>query len=118
MTTEEQVILQAKLMSPAMAPEEAALLEAACKTATTWLAFQLRPGFKPEDIGAEFIIAAAFIAMAAMSQLEEGKTPEQFTAGDLTVRRGSANAAAECLRMQAKMAIAPYVTGGLTFLGV
>ncbi len=118
MTIEEQVVLQAKLMSPALSPEDATVLEAACKAASTWLTFQLRAGLKPEEIGSEFALAAAFVAMAAMSELERGKAPEQFTAGDLTVRRNSSNAAAECLRTQAKMLMAPYVANKLTFLGV
>jgi len=45
---------------------------------------------------------------------------EQFTAGDLTVRKatGYDDAASKCLRNQAELMIAPYLKDRFTFRGV
>ena len=46
------------------------------------------------------------------------KQLEQITAGDLTVRRSGSDVAADCLRTQAEMLMAPYLKAPVAFLGV
>ena len=41
-----------------------------------------------------------------------------FTAGDLTIRKGSRAAAANCLRTQAELMMAPYLKDRFSFRGV
>ena len=55
-------------------------------------------------------------ALAALS--ESDGSPERFTAGELTVQRGSASAAARCLRGQAELMMMPYVRDSFAYLGV
>ena len=48
----------------------------------------------------------------------EGKTVAQGDPGELTIQKGSSNAAARCLRSQAELILLPYVRDGFAFLGV
>jgi hypothetical protein len=43
---------------------------------------------------------------------------EQITAGDLTMRRKSGNAAGCCLRYQAELMMLPYMRDPFVFVGV
>ena len=49
---------------------------------------------------------------------ESDGSPERFTAGELTIQRGSSSAAARCLRSQAELILMPYVRDCFAFLGV
>ena len=49
---------------------------------------------------------------------ESDKSPERFTAGELTVQRGSGKETARSLRRQAERIMAPWLAGGTVFLGV
>ena len=69
-----------------------------------------------EDLRADFIAAGSLLALAALS--ESDGSPERFTAGELTVQRGSPSAAAKCLRGQAELLMMPYVRDSFAFLGV
>ena len=62
--------------------------------------------------------AASLYALAAMSSVSEFQDLEQFSAGDLTLRRSSSDAAANCLRTQADVLMAPYVKPATVFMGV
>lgn len=79
---------------------------------------RLREGLTPEDCKADFIAAASLFALAALSSVDETMQLEMFQAGDLSLRRGSTDAASNCLRNQAQLMIAPYLRDCFSFLGV
>lgn len=118
MTLTEQVINQARLMAQELTEENEALLEAICRAAVTSLQYRLRPPLTPEDCGEDFVMAAGLYAIAAMSGVTDLGQLEQVTAGDVTLRRGSMDAAANCLRSQAEMLMMPYLKTPFLFLGV
>ena len=43
---------------------------------------------------------------------------EQISAGDFTIKKGSRDAASNCLRSQAELMIAPYLKDRFSFKGV
>lgn len=94
------------------------LLEALCRSAVASLQKRLREGLTPEDCQTEFVTAAGMYALAAMSSVSEFQDLEQFSAGDLTLRRSNNDAAANCLRSQAEVLMAPYVKPATVFMGV
>ena len=116
MSLADQIYAQALVMVGALPPEQDALLRVLCRAAKATLAARLRSGITPEDCRADFISAGSLLALAALSEGEN--SPERFTAGELTVQRGSASAAARCLRNQAELLMMPYVRDCFTFLGV
>ncbi len=118
MTLTEKVFTQARLMAHELPEENQPLLEAMCRAAVVSLRNKLRDNLTPEDCLADFVMAAGMYAVAAMSDVRDLGMPEQITAGDLTVRKGGGNLAADCLRIQAQMLMAPYVKTGVAFLGV
>ena len=118
MTLTQQVFAQARLMAQDLPREKDALLEAVCHAAVVSLGNRLRDGLSPEDCLAEFVTAAGMYAIAAMSSVGEFGDLEQFTAGDVTLRRGDNNAASSCLRTQADMLMAPYMKPATVFMGV
>ena len=77
---------------------------------------RLRPGITAEDCRSDFVSAGSLLALAALSESDGG--PERFTAGELTIQRGSQSAAAQCLRGQAELLMMPYVRDSFAFLGV
>ena len=79
---------------------------------------KLREGITPEDCKADFVAAASLYALAAMTEMDKDLQVEQFTAGDLTLRRKGTDAASNCLRNQAQLMIAPYLKDHISFLGV
>ena len=116
MTLEEQIYAQALLMAGRLSQEQDALLRMLCRVAKTNLEGRLRSGLTPEDLRADFVAAGSLVALAALSESDCG--PERFTAGELTVQRGSPSAAARCLRGQAELLMMPYVRDCFAFLGV
>ena len=94
------------------------LLEALCRSAVASLQKRLREGLTPEDCQTEFVTAAGMYALSAMTSVSEFQDLEQFSAGDLTLRRSSSDAAANCLRTQADVLMAPYVKPATVFMGV
>ena len=116
MTLEEQIYAQCLVMAGELSPEQDKLLTVLCRAARATLAGRLRENVKPEDCQADFVAAGSLYALAALS--ESDGSPEQFSAGDLTVRRGDPNAAARCLRRQAELLMMPYVRDCFAFLGV
>lgn len=116
MTIADQIYAQALVMVGKLSAEQDALLQILCRVAKTTLEGRLRSGLTPEDCRADFIAAGSLFALAALS--EGDRSPERFTAGDLTVQRGSSCAAARCLRSQAELILMPYVRDCFTFLGV
>jgi hypothetical protein len=93
-------------------------LEVLCRSAEVSLRAKLREGITPEDCKADFVAAASLYALAAMTEMDKDLQVEQFTAGDLTLRRKGTDAAVCCLRYQAELLMLPYVNDRFSFRGV
>ncbi len=117
MTLTERVITQARIMAPGMSEESQALLEAVCRASVASLRQRLKDNLTPEDCLSDFVTAAGLHALSALSGITDVQ-PEQITAGDLSIRRGSTDAASVCLRAQAELLMAPYLAGAFEFRGV
>ena len=111
----EQTYAQALMMAGALENRQEQLLRVLCRGACGSLAARLRENISPEDCKADFIAAASLYALAALS---EADGVESFEVGDVAVRKGGTSAAANCLRYQADMMIAPYTRDNFAFLGV
>lgn len=105
-------------MALELSEENAALLEVVCQAAVSSLTARLRDNLEPEDCLADFVTAAGMYALAAMSDIGNWSNVEQLTAGDLTVRRSSNDCAANYLRSQADLLMAPYLKSPFVFRGV
>ena len=116
MNLTDQIYAQALVMVGNLEPQQDALLRVLCQAAKATLAGRLRSNITPEDCRADFISAGSLLALAALSESDGG--PERFTAGELTIQRGSQSAAAQCLRGQAELLMMPYVRDSFAFLGV
>ena len=118
MSLTDQIFAQAILLSGGLLPEREALLKILCRGAEASLANRLREGLTPDDCKADFIAAASLYALAALSGMDEMDRLEQITAGDITLKRSGSDAAANCLRYQAELMIAPYLADKFSFRGV
>ena len=114
----EQIYAQALVLIRDLEDADRPMLELMCRSAEISLREKLRDGITPEDCKADFIAAASLYALSAMSEVETGTIPEQITAGDLTLRRSSGDAAACCLRYQAELMMLPYMKDRFAFMGV
>ena len=94
------------------------MLEVFCRSAENSLRQKLREGITPEDCKADFIAAASLLALAALSETDELAQVEQISAADMTLRRGSPDSAACCLRYQAELIMKPYLQDKFVFMGV
>jgi len=84
-----------------------------CQASVQELAGRLKCGLSPEDCGAAFPVAAAFLAL---DSLEPDGGVTAFTAGDVTVRRDGSQ---KNLRRRAEALLAPYIQEtGFAFRGV
>lgn len=97
---------------------EDAALRASCKAAEAMLAAQLRGGVSPEDCRESFVCAAAWNALAGYRAADAGEDFQSFSMADVSVSRGSGDAAATALRRQAEILMAPWCQGGFAFRGV
>ncbi len=118
MTLTEQIYAQTLVLIRDLQDGDRPMLELLCRSAEVSLTAKLRDGVTIDDCKADFIAAASLYALSAMSELEKGLLPEQVTAGDLTLRRSSSDAAACCLRYQAELMMLPYVKDSFAFVGV
>lgn len=118
MTLTEQIYAQALVMLRDFEEDQQALLETLCRTSEVSLRGKLREGLTPEDCLADFIAAASLYAVAALTETDEMTQLEQFSVGDLTLRRGSKDAASCCLRYQAELLMMPYTKDRFSFAGV
>ena len=118
MSLAQQVYAQAMLLAGELSEQQKKILEALCTATTASLAARLRQGLRPEDCKADFVAAASLWSLAALNGVDEDASVEQITAGDLTIRKGSRDAAANCLRAQAELMITPYLKDRFSFLGV
>lgn len=115
MTLTEQVYAQSLLLSGDLEQRQEEMLKLLCAGAVNSLSARLREGLQPEDCLADFVAASSLYALAALS----GQTDmERIVAGDVTLQRSSSDAAANCLRYQAEVIIAPYLKDRFCFKGV
>ena len=114
----EQIYAQALVLAQDLADNDRPMLELLCRSAEVQLGQKLREGMTPEDCKADFVASASLYALAALTDMENSNRPEQFTAGDITLRRPSNNVGANCLRYQAGMIMQPYVKDTFSFMGV
>ena len=118
MSLTEQIRAQALVLTQDSTEVNLSLLELLCRCAESDLRHKLRDGIQPEDCKADFVAAASLLALAALSETDDVAQLEQIQTGDLTLRRGSTDSAACCLRYQAEMIIRPYLKDRFAFLGV
>ena len=114
----QEGLAQARLLATVKDTSQQRLLEFFCQAAVaTWTA-RLRDGVYPKDCGSDFVAAASLYALAAFSETDPMTNLEQIQLGDMTLRPGSGNAAAECLRNQADMMMLPYCVDRFSCWGV
>lgn len=118
MNLTEQVCTQAMLLAGDLEPRQEELLKLLCGAAVSSLKARLRSGLRAEDCLADFVAAASLYALATMSTQTDMGQLERITAGDITLQRSGSDAAANCLRYQAGLIIAPYLKDSFTFQGV
>lgn len=118
MSLTEQIYAQALVLIQDSEDEKLPMLEILCRCAENSLRQNLREGVSPEDCKADFVAAASLYALAAMSEMDELAQMDQIKAGDLTLRRGSTDSAACCLRYQAEVMMSPYMKDRFSFVGV
>ena len=118
MTLKEQVFAQAALLAGQLDARQRELLRILCVSSVTCLESRLREGLKPEDCKADFIAAASLYALSALNGIGDGTDIAQLKVGDVTLHRGGADAASNCLRNQAELMIAPYLKDRCSFRGV
>ena len=118
MTLTEQIAAQAKVLLRDLEEKDYAMVEMLSRSAEVSLKAKLRENVRVEDCIADFIASASLFVVAAMSELDEVGQMEQITAGDLTMRRKSGNAAGCCLRYQAELMMLPYMRDPFAFVGV
>ena len=114
----DQIFAQAVLLAGSLDQRQEALLRLLCKGAESSLSARLADGITPQTCMADFVAAASLYALASLAEADEMAQMESFTAGDVTIRRGKSNAAAQCLRYQAEMIISPYMKDRFAFMGV
>lgn len=118
MSLAEQIFTQSVLLAGSVEPRQEALLRLLCAAAATTMADRLRADVCPEDCAADFVAAASLYALAALAETDETARVESFTAGEVTVRRSSGNAASQCLRHQADLLLSPYSKDRFAFRGI
>ena len=118
MSLTEQVYAQALLLAGELTEHQQRVLQALCAGKVSVLTARLRQGLKPEDCKADFVAAASLLALADMGSISDDARMEQITAGDFTIKKGSRDAASNCLRAQAELMIAPYLQDRFSFRGV
>ena len=118
MSLAEQIYAQAQVLIQDSTDVNLPLLEVFCRSAENTLRQKLREGITPEDCKADFVAAASLFALAALSETDDVAQMEQIQTGDLTLRRGSTDSAACCLRYQAELMMAPYMQDKFLFMGV
>lgn len=118
MTLTEQILAQSLLLAGDLTEHQKQMLEVLCTATAVSLEARLRDGLTADDCKADFIAAASLLALASLGQMSEDSQVEQITAGDFTIKKGSSDAASNCLRAQAELMIAPYLKDRFLFRGV
>lgn len=104
-----------------LSEKEQGVLRTLCEAAEVRWKSRLREELSPEDCRGPFVTACAWTALAGFQGgMEAGRSaPVSFTAGDLTVRNGDADACGRSLEAQAQLLMEPYVEdGSFAFLEV
>ena len=114
----QEVYAQARLLANLRDTSQQQLLQFFCRAAVAMWTARLRDGLCPEDCGTDFVAAASLYALAAFSETDPMTNLEQLQWGDMTLRPGSGNAAAACLRNQEDMMMLPYCVDRFSCLGV
>ena len=118
MSLTEQIFAQALLLTQDATDVNQELLRVLCRSAENSLRQLLREGITPEDCKVDFIAGASLMALAALSETDDMAAMEQIRTGDITLRRGSTDSAACCLRYQAELIMRPYLKTAFLFTGV
>ncbi len=118
MTLIQQTYTQAVVLSGLEDAKQGQLLQLFCRSAVNSLVSKLRKGLSADDCRADLVAAGALYALAALSECEGKPAEEHMQLGDLTVRRKAGSPAAQTLRSQAELIMAPYVQDGFAFQGV
>ena len=118
MSLSEQIYAQAQVLIQDSTDVNLAILAVFCRSAENMLRQKLREGITPDDCKADFVAAASLYALAALSETDDVAQMAQIQTGDLTLRRGSTDSAACCLRYQAELMMAPYMQDKFLFMGV
>lgn len=118
MTLQEQAYAQAVLLAGDLNDYQASMLNALCIAHYTTLEARLRDGLTAEDCKVDMVSAVSLLALADLGSVGDEEQVEQITAGDFSIRKKSGDAAANCLRSQAELIIAPYLKDRFCFQGV
>ena len=96
------------------------MLETLCQASASYLERRLRDGLAPEDCKADFVAAASLLALAAFNSYQAEDFSEQISVADFSMKTtvGYKDAAANCLKIQAELMIAPYLKDRFAFMGV
>ena len=114
----EQIYAQALLLAGDVGDEKKELLRTFCNAAEVSLKARIREPLTPEDCKADFIAASSLYALAALSEADKLGDMEQFSLGDVTVRKRNTDAAVNCLRSQAELLMSPFLKDWFSFGGV
>ena len=116
----ELVYAHAVGLAGELTAQQQKILEALCSASTSSLTVRLRDGLTVDDCKNEFVAAASMMALAALTNMAVDTPVEQITAGDFTIKKGTANraAAANCLMEQAEKMMAAYLKDNFAFMGV
>ena len=89
--------------------DQRALLRPLIQAAQRSLTEQFRPGVQPADCGPAFPLAVAMLAMDGLNGVGGGDGVESFTAGEVTIRRGTRTGTD--LSGRARQLMAPWLRG-------
>ena len=94
-------------------------LQNLCKAAEAELCSRLLPGVDPAQCEQSFVCAAAWIALSNLAAGNRSDGISTFSAGEMSVSKSTgADTAANCLRTQAELIMAPYTGDHFSFMGV
>ena len=110
----EQVFARALILAGELEEQQQEKLRILCGAYIAVLEAQLKDGLTAENCGENFLTAASFLALEAMGGI--GTNVQEFKAGDLTVKTGSAEN--RDLKRRAEALMAPYLKGRFLFTGV
>lgn len=88
--------------------QEEELLVTLCGAAQRELTACLREGVVPQDCPEAFVLAGAWLTLAGLEVSRSATQADSFSAGDVTVHSGNAQAKAQELRRQAKRILAGW----------
>jgi len=113
---QDRIFARAVELAGNMDRRKEAVLRGLCEACAVSLEARLREGMTGEDIMEPFVTAVSLYALAAMLGLEQ--EPEEFRAGDLTVKQGNGDQRQKELRWQAEQLMMPYLRDNFLFAGV